>query len=166
MTNYTYTKQHKIHEYLRTRNYELRQTDQTLPHIIRYRRHLSISTQSFTNQRAVRSEVIYGTCFMHIGNNLGYKVYHIVVLKLKPAVMFSVKICIEEHWFLPEASFGLRVLSLPASVRVGVNHELVRAITCHWFQLESPNLNKTCKTSWLRSRLFWGLIDLDLQGRI
>ena len=49
--------------------------------------------------------------------------------------------------FLPEASFGLRVLSLPASVRVGVNHELVRAITCHWFQLESPNLNQTCKTT-------------------
>ena len=43
--------------------------------------------------------------------------------------------------FLPEASFGLRVLSLPASVRVAVNHELVRAITCDWFQLESPNLN-------------------------
>ena len=68
--------------------------------------------------------------------------------------------------FLPEASFGLRVLSLPASVRVGVNHELVRAITCHWFQLESPNLNQTCKTIWLRSLLFWGLIDLDLQGQI
>ena len=46
-----------------------------------------------------------------------------------------------EKFFLPEASFGLRVLSLPASVRVGVNHELVRAITCDWFQLESPNLN-------------------------
>ena len=67
---------------------------------------------------------------------------------------------------LPEASFGLRVLSLPASVHVGVNHELVRAITCDWFQLESTNLNQTCKTSWLRSLLFWGLIDLDLQGQI
>ena len=65
-----------------------------------------------------------------------------------------------------EASFGLRVLSLPASVRVGVNHELVRTITFDWFQLESPNLNQTCKTSWLRSLLFWGLIDLDLQGQI
>ena len=39
---------------------------------------------------------------------------------------------------LPEASFGLRVLSLPACVRVSVNHELVCAITCHKFELESP----------------------------
>ena len=44
---------------------------------------------------------------------------------------------------LPEASFGLRVLSLPASVcvcvRPCVNHELVRAITHHPFKLGSPN---------------------------
>ena len=48
--------------------------------------------------------------------------------------------------FLPEASFGLRVLSLPVSVClsvcVSVNPELVRAITHHVFMLEPPNLDK------------------------
>ena len=68
--------------------------------------------------------------------------------------------------FSPEASFGFRVLSLPASVRVGVNHGLVRAITCHSFRLESPNLYQKCLTPWLRSLLFLGVIDLDLQGQI
>ena len=51
--------------------------------------------------------------------------------------------------FLPEASSGLRVLSLPASVSVCVrpcvNHELIRAITHHPFQLGSPNLDQRCK---------------------
>ena len=44
---------------------------------------------------------------------------------------------------LPEASFSLRVLSLPLSVcpsvRVCGNHLLVRAITHHPFKLGSPN---------------------------
>ena len=66
--------------------------------------------------------------------------------------------------FLPKASFGLRVLSLPASVCV--NHELVRAIAHHPFQLESSNLDHRCKIPWLRSLLFLGVIDLDLQGQI
>ena len=72
--------------------------------------------------------------------------------------------------FLPEASFGLRVLSLPASVCVCVcvcgNHEFVRVITHHPFKLGSPNLNQRYKTTWLRSLLFYGTIDLDLQGQI
>ena len=76
--------------------------------------------------------------------------------------------------FLPEASFGLRVLSLPASVCVCVcvsvcmcvNHEFVRAITHHLFKLGSPNLDQRCKRPWLRSLLFLGVIDLDLQGQI
>ena len=71
---------------------------------------------------------------------------------------------------LPEASFGLRVLSLPPSVCLCVcvcgNHLLVRAITCRPFKLESPNLDQKSKTPWLRSLLFWGLIDLELQGQI
>ena len=79
-----------------------------------------------------------------------------------------------KHQFLPEASFGLRVLSLPASVCVSVrpsvrpccNHLLVRAITHHPFKLGSPNLDHRCKRSWLRSLLFWGVIDFDLQGKI
>ena len=66
--------------------------------------------------------------------------------------------------FLPKASFGLRVLSLPASVCLCVRpsvcvfgkHLLVRAITHHPFKLGSPNLDHRCKRPWLRSLLFWG----------
>ena len=48
--------------------------------------------------------------------------------------------------FLPEASFGFRVLSLPASVCVCVRMcastpQLVRAITRHPFKLGSSNLD-------------------------
>ena len=72
--------------------------------------------------------------------------------------------------FLPEASFGLRVLSLPACVCVcvclSVNHQLVRAVTHQPFKLESPNLDQRCKRPWLRSLLFFGMIDLELQGQI
>ena len=49
---------------------------------------------------------------------------------------------------------------------VCVNPQLVRAITCHLFNLESPNLDQKCKTTWLRSLLFLDLIDLELQGQI
>ena len=66
---------------------------------------------------------------------------------------------------LPEASIGLRVLSLPASVRPSVT-KFVRAITHHPFKLGSPNLDHRCKRPWLRSLLFLGVIDLDLQGQI
>ena len=72
--------------------------------------------------------------------------------------------------FLPEASFGLRVLSSPLSVYLSVcvciNHLLVRTITHQPFKLESPNLKYRCKTPWLRCLLFWGVIDLELQGQI
>ena len=94
------------------------------------------------------------------------------------SVKIPVNFRIDWYWssisFLPEASFGLRVLSLPASVClcvclslcVSVNPELVRAINHDAFKLEPPNLDKRCKTTWLRSLLFWGAIDLDLQGQI
>ena len=51
-------------------------------------------------------------------------------------------------------------------VCVSVNHQFVRTITCHPLKLQSPNLNHKCKTPWLRSLLFLGFIDLDLQGQI
>ena len=79
-------------------------------------------------------------------------------------------------FFLPEASFGLRVLSSPAfvcvcvfvcqCVHVPVNHYLVHAITCHMFKLESHNWDQKFKITWLRSLMFWGLIDSDPQGQI
>ena len=68
--------------------------------------------------------------------------------------------------FLPEASFGLRVLSLPACVCVSINHEFVRAITHQPFKLGSPNLGQKCKRPWLRTLLFCGMIDRELQGQI
>ena len=71
--------------------------------------------------------------------------------------------------FLPEASFGLRVLSLPASVRPSVSPSVtkfVRAITHQPFKLGSPNLDQRRKRPWLRSLLFCGMIDHDLQGQI
>ena len=71
--------------------------------------------------------------------------------------------------FLPEASFGLLVLSLPASVRPSVSPSVtkfVRAITHQQFKLGSPNLDQRCKRPWLRSLLFCGTIDLDRQGQI
>ena len=80
--------------------------------------------------------------------------------------------CYGGFWFLPEASFGLRVLSLPVCVcvcvcvRVSVNHEFVRAITHQLFKLGSPNLDKRCKRPWLSALLFCGMIDCDLQGQI
>ena len=51
-------------------------------------------------------------------------------------------------------------------VCVSVNHQFVRTITCHLLKLQSPNLDQKCKTSWLRSLLFLGFINLDLQGQI
>ena len=70
--------------------------------------------------------------------------------------------------FLPEASFGLRVLSSPASVCVSVcvNQLLVRPITWDPFKLGLPNLDQRCKSPWLRSLLFGGAIGLDFQGQI
>ena len=51
-------------------------------------------------------------------------------------------------------------------VSLCVNHLLVCAITWDPFKLGSPNLDQRCKRPWLRSLLFWGAIDLDLQGQI
>ena len=61
---------------------------------------------------------------------------------------------------------GFVVACVCLCVRPCVNHELVRAITRDPFQLGSPNLDHRCKRPWLRSLLFWGVIDLDLQGQI
>ena len=57
-------------------------------------------------------------------------------------------------------------LSVCVSVRPCVNHLLVRMITQDPFKLGSPNLDQRCKRPRLRSLLFLGAIDLDLQGQI
>ena len=51
-------------------------------------------------------------------------------------------------------------------VCLSVNHQLVHAIIHQPFKLESPNLDQRCKRPWLRSLLFCGTIDLELQGQI
>ena len=57
-------------------------------------------------------------------------------------------------------------LSVCVSICVCSNHMLVRAITHHPFEIGSPNVDHRCKRPWLRSILFWGVIDPDLQGQI
>ena len=80
--------------------------------------------------------------------------------------------CDKSTGFLPEATFGLRVLSLPACVcvyvcvRVSINHEFVRAITHQPFKLGSPNVDQRCKRPWLRALKFCVTFDRDLQGQI
>ena len=79
----------------------------------------------------------------------------------------NVSISWHHHNLLPEACMAIgycRCLRL--SVRPCVNHLLVRAITRNPFKLGSPNFNHRCKRPWLRSLLFWGVIDLYLQGQI
>ena len=55
---------------------------------------------------------------------------------------------------------------LRLSVCVCDNHVLVLVLTHHPIKLGSPNLNNRCERPWLRSLLFWGAIDPDLQGQI
>ena len=84
-------------------------------------------------------------------------------------MVFGAMVALFGSPFLPEASFGLRVLSLPASVRPSVRPSVtkfVRAITQYPFKLGLPNLNQRCLRPWLRSLLFCGTIDCDLQGQI
>ena len=61
---------------------------------------------------------------------------------------------------------GIVVACVCVYVCLSVNHELVRAIIHQPFKLGSPNLDQRCKRPWLRSLLFCGVIDGDLQGQI
>ena len=65
----------------------------------------------------------------------------------------------------PVLAFGY-CRCLRVCVCLSVNHKLVRAIIHQPFKLGSPNLVQRSKTPWLRSLLFFGAIDLDLQGQI
>ena len=60
---------------------------------------------------------------------------------------------------------GIVVACVRPSVRPSVT-KFVRAITHYPFKLGSQNLDHRCKRPWLRSLLFCGTIDLDLQGQI
>ena len=61
---------------------------------------------------------------------------------------------------------GFVIAHVCVSDSVCINHLFVRMITHQPFKLESPNLKHRCKTLWLKSLLFQGVIDLDLQGKI
>ena len=108
----------------------------------------------------------HGFIWMYIalcGMELLIKVQTVMVIEVRAWVCNYILL------FLPEARFGLRVLSLPASVRPSVRPsitKIVRTITHHLFKLGSPNLDQRYKTPWLRCFLFWGAIVLDLQGQI
>ena len=101
----------------------------------------------------------------------------IILLSVYMSCRWSTDFCINlklncYRHILPEANFGLRVLSSPVSMYLSVclcvciNHLLVRKITHQPFKLESANFEQRCKTPWYRSLLFWGMIDFDLQGQI
>ena len=63
--------------------------------------------------------------------------------------------------------WGIVIACVCLSVCVCVRQSSVlRTITCHPLKLQSPKLDQKCKTPWLRSPLFLGFIDLDLQGQI
>ena len=60
---------------------------------------------------------------------------------------------------------GIVVACVCPSVRPSTT-KFVRAITHQLSKLGSPNLDQRCKRPWLRSLLFCGTIDRDLQGQI
>ena len=83
---------------------------------------------------------------------------------------YLIKRCI--HFFYPRPVLAFEYchclhlcVCVCLSVCLCVNHLLVRLITQDPFKLGSPNLDQRCKRPWLRSLLFWGAIDLDLQGQ-
>ena len=53
-----------------------------------------------------------------------------------------------------------------ACICPSVHHQFVCAITNNLFKLGTLNLDHRCKRPWLRSLLFWGVIDLDLQDQV
>ena len=84
-------------------------------------------------------------------------------------MVFSDRLSVRlSHIFTPGQFWpsGIVVACVCLCVRPSGNHLLVRTITQHPFKLGSPNLHHRCKRPWLRSLLFWGVIDLDLQGEI
>ena len=91
----------------------------------------------------------------------------LVRMQLHHTSFFNVKLL---QGSLPEASYGLWVLLLPASVcpsiRVCGNNELVRAITQHPFKLESPNLDQKMQNILLKVCIVLRLVKLNLRGQI
>ena len=70
--------------------------------------------------------------------------------------LVKVPIVLWTGWPWPSRSNSTSGPNLP-------HFEIVRTITHHPSTLGSPNLEQGCKIPWLRSLLFWGAIDYDLQ---
>ena len=113
--------------------------------------------------------------------------------RLRLCVCVSVCVCVSQSLACPRdnsgpvqariAKFGLKVYNTLVKIPIvfGVighdlqgqiklpsqnlpHFELVRAITHHPFGLGPLNLDQRCKIPWLRSLLFWGLIELDMSN--
>ena len=77
----------------------------------------------------------------------------------------------QDHFFYPRPILAFEYCHclrpcVCVSVRVYVNYLFVCMITRHLFKGGSPNLVQMCKRPWLRSQLFFGVNDRDLQGQI
>ena len=60
----------------------------------------------------------------------------------------------------PISNIVIACICLCVSVCLCVNPKLVCALIHHLFNLGTLNLYQRCKTHWLRSLLFWGVINL------
>ena len=87
-----------------------------------------------------------------------------VILLLFVYLLVMFRACLKDSFFTHGQYWppGIVVACVHPSVCLSVT-KFVRAITHHPFKLGSPNLDHRCKRPWLRSLLFWGVIDLDLQ---
>ena len=122
--------------------------------------------------RCILYYIYWGLCWMIYIHSILNVCFISIVFRVLPKTVKVLSLAL--GYFLPEANFDLRVLSLPACVclsvcvcvRVSINHEVVRMRTPQLFQVDPPNLVKRCKTTWLRYLLFCGAIDFDLEGQI
>ena len=71
-------------------------------------------------------------------------------------------------WFRPLLFLGVIDLDLQGQIKLHSQNlphfELVRAITHHLIKQGPQNLDQSCKIHWLRSLLFWGLIEFDMSN--
>ena len=101
---------------------------------------------------------------------LSYPVDVISTFFLYCMVWHCPSICLSVYFMplLPEASFAFKYFHclhlsgcVCLCVYLCVNLEVALIITCHLFKIEPPDLNQKCKTPWLGSVFFCGMIDHD-----
>ena len=123
--------------------------------------------------------IVVHNCLATLGCECGYIIPYGTVMNIKCfnfrnflTKYFFVLSCVLLHLFLflPETSFGLWVLSLPASVCVHPSLCLSASFYTTWcviihhsFKLGSPNLDQMCKRPWLRYLLFCKAIGVELK---